>query len=113
MSQKEEQQIPHEAQVMEVMRNLFSTEYGLDEKDRDLANRLVQYGADRTGLTEKEKATFKKMGMMDADNDLSVPDLFFYRGLVLPSFWMKCLLAYHGMMDFSEKSENSDKTQTK
>jgi len=92
------------------MRNLFSTEYGLDEKDRDLANRLVQYGADKTGLTEKEKAKLKKRGIMDADNDLSVPNQFIYRGLVLPSFWLKCLLAYHDMMDFSDKGENNGQT---
>jgi hypothetical protein len=112
MSQEEES-IPHETQVMEVMRNLFSTEYGLDEEDRDLANRLVQYGSDKTGLSEKEIAVFIKMGIMDNEKDLLVPDQFFFRGLVLPSFWMKCLLAYHGMMDFSNKSENNEKTQTK
>jgi len=95
------------------MRNLFSTEYGLDEKDRDIANRLVQYSADRTGLSEKEKTKFKEMGIMDSENDLCVPEQFIYKGLVLPSFWMKCLLAYHNMMDFSEKSENNEKTQTK
>jgi hypothetical protein len=109
----QEEGIPHEAQVMEVMRNLFSTESGLDEKDRDLANRLVQYGADKTGLTEKEKDRFKEMGIMDAENDLSVPTQFIYRGLVLPAFWMKCLLAYHGMMNFSNTGENNGQTPAK
>lgn len=94
--------ISNEEQAMLVIRNLFNTEYGLDKDDRDLIFRLIKYGDEKVGLSVHERAVLRVKGMMDDDETFSIPEEFFFRGLVLPSFWMKCLMALYGMIDFSE-----------
>jgi hypothetical protein len=90
-----------EAQVMEVMRNLFSSTYALDKPDRELVFRLMQYGKDKVGLEKEEIALLQAKGLMDKDETFLIPDEFWFRGLVTPSFWLKCLLAFHDLLDFT------------
>jgi hypothetical protein len=90
-----------EAQVMKVMRNLFTSEYALEKPDRELVFRLMQYGKDKAGLDKEEITLLQNRGLMDKDETFLIPDEFWFRGLVTPSFWLKCLLAFHGLMDFN------------
>jgi viroplasmin and RNaseH domain-containing protein len=58
---------PNEEQVMEVMRNLFTSEYALEKPDRELVFRFMQYGKDKVGLEKEEIALLQKKGLMDKD----------------------------------------------
>lgn len=91
----------NEKQVMEVMRNLFTSEYALEKPDRELVFRLMRYGEDKVGLNREEIALLQKRGMMDKDETFMIPDEFWYKGMVTPSFWLKCLLAFYDLLDFS------------
>src|SRR5208283_2271514 len=86
-----------ERQMMETMSNIFSVGYALDEEDRSLIRRMVQWGANKDGLSIKEIEILQKNGFMDKDNIFMVPDEFWFKGLVLPSYWLKCLLAFEGL----------------
>jgi hypothetical protein len=90
-----------EAQVMEVMRNLFTSEFVLEKPDRDLVFRLMQYGKDKVGLEKNEIALLQERGLMDKNETFLIPNEFWYKGLVTPSFWLKCLMAFHNLLDFT------------
>lgn len=96
-----------EQKIMEVMKNIFQIEYTLDEDDRAFLNRLIVYGQTREGLPEEEKDILKETGFMDEKDDtFLVPNEFWFNSIVLPSFWLKCLMAYHGMLSIKEHTED-------
>lgn len=96
---------PSEAEITQVLHNLISTQYALDKEDQERVFRLIQYGNEMTGLTEEEKAMLIERGLMDGtDKKLTPPEEFVFRGTVTPAFWLKCLLALDGLMDFSGKN---------
>lgn len=95
------------------MHNLMATQYGLAREDQDTVFRLMQYGNNMTGLTEKEKRTLVARGLMDgSDMKLTPPDEFIFRGTITSAFWLKCLLALHGLIDFSG-GKNESQTPSK
>ena len=98
-----------ETQVMEVMRNLFASEYALEKPDRELVFRLMQYGKDKVGLNKEEITLLQRKGLMDKDETFMIPDEFWFRGMVTPSFWLKCLMAFHDLLDFTSLNEDEKK----
>jgi hypothetical protein len=95
---------PSEAEITQVLHNLLSTQYALDEEDQKRVFRLIQYGNEKKGLTDEEKKILIERGLMDkTDERLMPPEEFIFRGTVTPAFWLKCLLALDGLIDFSGK----------
>jgi hypothetical protein len=99
-----------EEQVMLIMQNLFQTQYALDKQDQDVVFRLMQYGKTMGGLKPEEMAALKERGLMDTeDNKLLILDLFYVNNsLVMPAFWLKCLLAIHKMVSFNLPPEEEN-----
>ena len=103
-----------EEQVLAVMQNLFNTQYGLEKEDREIVARLMHYGKDMGGLSDKEIAQLKKCNLMDTDGKFMIEKSFYFRGLVIPAYWLKCLMALHGMIAFTiPKVENPNEIKTK
>lgn len=95
-----------EKKIMEVMKNIFTIEYTLDTEDQEFLNRLITYGQTKEGLPEQDKAILIETGFFDPkDESFLVPNEFWYNSIVLPSFWLKCLMAYHGMLSIKEHTE--------
>lgn len=99
-----------EAQITRVLQNLLATQYALDKDDLERVNRLIQYSSNKTGLTEEERKILTARGLMDAtDETLAVPSEFIFRSTITPTFWLKCLMALDGLIDFSGKNETPSK----
>jgi hypothetical protein len=97
-----------ETQMMEIMRNIFKDSYCLEEEDRDFLNRMIEWGNKKEGLNEEEIKMFKSKGLMDEENSFLVPNEYWFKGLIMPSFWMKCLMASEDLIDFTEKEEEEE-----
>lgn len=95
----------NEAQITAVLHDLLSTQYALDKEDQARVFRLIQYGNEKSGLTDEEKKILIERGLMDGtDERLTPPEEFVFRGTITPAFWLKCLLALDGLIDFSGKN---------
>ena len=93
-----------EAQIVQVLRNLLTTQYGLTQDDQQRALRLIRYSQEKLGLTETEKQILIKAKMMDdRDYTLNVPNELMFQGTVTPAFFLKCLMALDGMITFGEQ----------
>lgn len=92
-----------EQQMMEVMRNIFQTSYALDEDDRNFIDRMIEWGRKKQeSLSDEERAALKQTGFMDKDDSFLVPNEFWFRGIIMPSYWLKCLMGVQGMLTFSQ-----------
>jgi hypothetical protein len=48
---------------------------------------------------------------MDKKAIFLVPDEFWFKGLVLPSYWLKCLLAFEGLLNISEQNKEKEEVE--
>ena len=102
-----------EQDIMQVLESLFSTQYGLEKKDQEIILRIINYGKTMTGLSESEIVTLKEAGLIAPDdNKLAIEDAFIFRGVILPSFWLKCLMALHKMITFDHEFIESETNET-
>lgn len=100
-----------DSKIMEIMKSIFTVDYTLDEKDREFLNRIIAYGQTREGLPKKEMDILKKTGFIDPkDNTFLVPEEFWFNSIVLPAYWLKCLMAYHGMLSIKENTKEPSET---
>lgn len=102
-----------EQDITQVLEALFTTQYGLEKKDQETIMRIIGYGRNMTGLSEGEITTLKEAGLIAADdNKLAIEDAFIFRGVILPSFWLKCLMALHNMITFDHEFIESETNET-
>jgi hypothetical protein len=63
------------------------------------------------GLSKEEIEILQKNGFMDKKAIFLVPDEFWFKGLVLPSYWLKCLLAFEGLLNISEQNKEKEEVE--
>lgn len=96
-------------QVLTVIQSLFEANYALDKRDREIVFHISQYIKNMTGLSDKEKQKLKECGAMDEHDKLLLDPVYNFRGIVLPAFYMKCLMGYHKIIFLNQSETNETK----
>lgn len=100
-----------EAEITGVLETLFTTQYGLEKEDQETILRIIAYGRSMKGLTDEEITKLQEANIIDKKDDkLMIEDSYYFRGIILPAFWLKCLMALRGMIQF-EGTFVSDKNE--
>jgi hypothetical protein len=88
-----------EMEVTGLLEATYNTHYVLDKEDQDTILRIIEYGKNMSGLTKEEVDKLKEANIVDKnDNRLMIEDAFYFRGTILPSFWLKCLMALRDLL---------------
>ena len=105
---------PSETEITQVLHNLMATQYALDKEDQETCFRLIRYSQEMKGLTKEEKKRLIENGLMDgADEKLTPPKAFIFRGTITSAFWLKCLLVIDGLISFAGEPNVGKETPPK
>jgi hypothetical protein len=77
---------------------ILRRDYYLSKKDaKDIVN-LYKFSISGKGLSNKEITEWKKLGIINANNQVMLDNAFMLDNTVLPSYWLKVLMMKKGML---------------
>lgn len=85
--------------VRKTITHIYRNIYSLNKNDCDLLIRLMDFSLGKGELNEKEKNRWIETGVLNPKtNKIGVRQEFVWGGIVMPPYWLKCLLKYYGVI---------------
>jgi hypothetical protein len=72
----------------------------MTKEDTHLIINLMGYLSGSKVLSPKERKRWEEVGVI-TNNDVNVSPIYFGSyGMIMPAYWIKCLLAYNNILEF-------------
>lgn len=98
-----------EAHMQDSIAEFLNSRYNLEMKDAISISRLSLYSMGKLVLTKKEIDEWIHIGVVDPKTkSVNIDPLYVENDVVAPAFWIKCLLAKYGMLNFAFLPKRDD-----